>query len=392
MQSLKRLLLLVGLSLGSYCYGQHTSTTADVDIKSYSLYEKGAWKELIEYGKGAIATGTDFQLLRLRIAYAAFMLNNFSEAVNQYNAVLKSDSYNATARYYLWLSYTFLNQQNLADLQVKYLSREVIDAEKLKAVSFTGLGFEAGYKFTDLAERGNSTYARLDAVHRLGFGVNMHHAVGMYNQEISEPLFTSVRNNRNIAMNQREYYNNTTVSLNNRWQITGAYHYIHTPFNNFTFNNHVGLLGLSYFGGYYRVQINAIKATLTDSSRQQFDLKLGLFPRGNLDLYFYSTAMYSQNNTSQFNFKQVAGFKVLPKTWLEMNATFGKFRNLLENDGLYVYNAIDPNTFKGGASVYYTISAGLVANAVYTFEQRQVYSRTRNFNQHSIIGGLIWKL
>ncbi|WP_204268173.1 hypothetical protein, partial [Escherichia coli] len=68
----------------------------EVNTKSYALYEKSAWKELLLYGKEAITAKQDFKLLRLRLGYAAFMLGNYSEALNQYQQVLKNDSYNTT--------------------------------------------------------------------------------------------------------------------------------------------------------------------------------------------------------------------------------------------------------------------------------------------------------
>lgn len=69
----------------------------------------------------------------------------------------------------------------------------------------------------------------------------------------------------------------------------------------------------------------------------------------------------------------------------------GTFSNLLENDALYVYNAIDPNKFKGGVTSYITLTPNIIAQLGYTFEQRQLYNQSINYNQHSITGGISWK-
>jgi hypothetical protein len=275
---------------------------------------------------------------------------------------------------------------------VKYLSKEVIDANKLKPFAITGAGVESSYKISGNSLRGNALYGRADVVHRLGWKLSMQHSVAFYNQTISEPSFTAVRNNNNININQKEYYNRLTFAINNNLVLIGAYHYLHTPFNNYSYNNHVGLFGIKYLDGYFDLQANAITSRLTDSIGNQFEFKVGLHPLGNLNLYSYSTGIYSKRKTSQYNFKQVVGFKVLPKTWIEFNATFGKFRNLLENDALYVFNSIDMNNYKAGGTLYYTLGQRLLVSAMYTYEERQLFKRSQTFNQYSITGGLLWKM
>jgi hypothetical protein len=207
-----------------------------------------------------------------------------------------------------------------------------------------------------------------------------------------EPKLLAVINNRNIPVNQKEYYNRLVINLAPHWQFKTAYHYIYTPFNNFIYQNHAGMAGLRYHGNYFDLQADIIIARLTDSTQQQYELQLGLYPLGNLNLYAFSTAMIrNRNNASAFNFKQVIGFKLMKKLWLEGNATFGSFRNLFENDALYLFNAIDKNRIKSGVVLYYSIGSKISVQAGYTFEQREIYNTITTFNQHSITGGLSWK-
>jgi hypothetical protein len=392
MQPLKTIALLIGVLLFIHTTMAQTSLTYDeVNTKSYALYEKDSWKELLTYGKEAIQSNQDFTLLRLRMGYAAFMLNNFSEAINQYEHVLQNDSYNSTAHYYIWLCRKYLNQPELADAQVKYLSKEVIEQEKLKRLAFTQAGFELSLKQTDATERQNPTYARVDIGNRLGWNIHMLQSVATYQQTIGEPQLTTVTNNRNININQFEYYNKLTVNLNRKWQLIGAYHYVYTPFNNLVYNNHLGLLGVKYNSNYFNIQGDIIVGTVTDAPFQQINIQLGLYPLGNLNLYGFSTVYIRQNESSGTNFKQVIGFKINKNIWLEGNATLGMFQNLAENDAMYLYNAIDINKVKTGITGYFTLSKKCIAQLGYTFEQRQFYNKTTTFNQHSTTGGLSWK-
>ena len=391
MQGIKWILLLATAFASYASMAQAISKKDEVDIKSYALYEKGAWKELLQYGKDAVQ-GQDFVLLRLRMAYAAYMLGNFSEAIKQYDAVLQSDDENITAHYYIWLCRKYLNQTELAGTQIKYLSEEAVAEAKLKKVALTKAGIETSYKYTDTKPRGNSIYSRLDIGLGLGWNVNMIQSGGIYNQTISETQFQAVKDSNKIVINQKEYYNRTTINVNSNWQVKLAYHYLQTPFNNYSYNNHVGLFGIKYSGYYFDVQADAIYSKLTDSTHQQYDVKLGLYPMGNLNFYSFTTGSLRTYNGNQFNIKQVIGFKIMKNTWAEVNGTFGRFSNLMENDALYVYNAIDINKIKVGGVLYVTLSPHILAQAGYTFEQREFYNKTTSFNQHSITGGLSWKM
>ncbi len=391
MQPLKTIALFIGVLLNIHTMAQTSLTYDEVNTKSYALYEKASWKELLAYGKEAVEAKQDFTLLRLRMGYAAFMLNNFSEAINQYEHVLKNDSYNSTAHYYIWLCRKYLNQTELADAQVKYLSKEVIEKEKLKKIAFTNVGLELSVKQTDANSRQNPTYARLDLGNRFGWNVHMQQAVATYQQSIREPLLTTVISNNNININQFEYYNKLTVNLNSKWQLKGAYHFVYTPFNNLVYYNHLGMFGLKYNSNYFDVQADAVVGTVTDSTFQQYNFQLGIYPLGNLNLYGFSTVSLRQSGQTGTNFKQVIGVKLMKSFWVEGNATLGSFRNLAENDAMYLYNAIDMNKMKAGITGYLSLSKKCVAQLGYTYEQRELYKKTTTFNQHSITGGLSWK-
>ncbi len=392
MQGSKLILVSISMMLCFVLKAQESMTYREANDRSFILYEKAAWKELLQFGKTAIAAKQDFILLRLRMGYAAFMLSGYSEALQHYEAVLQKDTYNETARYYSWLSLQYLNRNELAGTHVRYFSRELLQKEKLKPVAFTGAGIESSFKNTGLSVRGSGWYNRIDLGLRLGWNLYMNQSVAMFNQTIGEPGLTAVINNRSININQKEYYNRLIFNAGRHWQVKGAYHYLYTPFNNFVYDNQAAMIALRYNGSYVNVQADAIVGNVTDTSQQQYNLHLEVYPRGNLSLYGISTAtIRNRNGQTGFNFKQVAGCRLFKNTWLEANATLGPFSNLFENDALYLYNAIDRNLFKGGATLYMAIRPTLLLQAGYTFEQRERFKTNNTFYQHSITGGLSWK-
>ena len=387
MQQLKIYLLCALAFIAITVSAQKPNNYDEVNIKSYSLYEKGAWKELISYGNESIANGQDFSLLRLRIGYAAFMTNNFSEAINAYEKVLENDSYNNTAHYYLWICRNYLNQPELADKHLAYLTADQLKKEKQNSYDFTGLGVETSFKSTDVSSRGNTWFNMLQVQNRFGWNVHMSQALSLFNQNVqlgTSPATTTI--------NQVEYYNKLTFNLSNNWQLKAAYHYTNTPINNTVYQNHSGLLGIKYASSYFDIQADGIYSKMYDSTISQFNCTVGYYPLGNQKLYGISTTTYRNRNTgSGFNFRQVLGGQLTKRIWLEGNVTLGSFQDLFENDGLYLYNAVDKNKYKAGVMSYITIGKNCLFEIGYTMEQRTLYSKTTTFNQNSITGGLKWK-
>jgi hypothetical protein len=382
--------LLVVLSLPIGLQAQQEFSYSSSDSISYALYQQGAWKELIQFGKASVAGGQDFPLLRQRLGYAAFMTQNYSACIQHYEQVLREDAYNQAAHTYIYWSRINLNQPEMARAEIKFMAAADIPLSEQKKSRVYSVGMEYSHKQTPVSERGNASYTRLLLGARLG-EVHMDQSLAFYKQTISEPLLTAVNNNNKIAINQVEYYNRIHINLDRHWQLKAAWHYLYTPFNNFKYNNNLLLAGIKYNGSYFDLQADAIVGKLTDTSLQQYNLQLGLYPLGNLKLYSFSTGMLSQQSGSAFNFKQVLGVQVSRAIWLEGNITAGRFHNLAENDALYVYHAIDPNTAKAGLTTYIMLKH-LQLQLGYTHEKRTLYGTTNTFNQQSITGGLIWKL
>lgn len=371
---------------------QEKQTTAEVDIKSYALYEQKDWAGLLAYGKSAIKTGVDFTYLRLRIAYASFMLEKYSEAIKHYNVVLKDDSNNETARYFTWLCRIYLNQDEIASAQISFFSEKLKSYINYKQNKVIGAGFESSYKSTNDTSRGNAFYFRTNLTNRIGARFNIALSAGYFGQTINEPAFASVENNTAIKIQVPEYHLKLMYNINGKWQLKSAYHYLNTAFNNYKYNNHIGLIGFVYYGAYAQLQVDANFGKLTDSSLQQYNFRLTVNPAGNMKLYFISIASVQSGSESAFVYKQVLGAKILKTAWLEGYANFGASRNLLENDILYVFNAVDRTLFKGGTTAYIGIKKNIYLQVGFQFEKREKYQSTNTFNQHSITGGLKWKL
>lgn len=388
----RRPIILTLLAAGPLLAAAQQPTYDEVATKSYALYQQGSWKELLHYGREAVRSGQDFVLLRLRLGYAAVQLHNWSEALRHYEAVLREDSHNETAWYYTWLCRSYLNQPAAAGNALAHLTREQRAKEGLKPVAITGVGLESSYKLTDVTLREDALYTRLDGDLRVGWRWNLRQSGALYHQQIGARQLTAVKNNNQIDIRQWEYYAQLSGGLSRHLEVKGSYHFLYTPFNNFIYYNHVGQLALKYYGSSWDLQLSGAYAQLTDSTLQQYDAQLSWYPLGNLDLYAIGSASWNSNGGGFAFGRTVLGGRVWKNTWLEGAATLGHFRNTLEKDAQYVYHAIDPNRQKMGITAYYLAGKALL-HAGYTYEERELAGYPNYvFHQHSITGGISWKL
>ena len=380
------------LSQSENLQAQDTLSTEYTDQHSYQLYLEGNWNQLIQFGNKAIEKGVDFTYLRLRLGYAAVQNKNYSEALKHYQHILNKDKYNETARYYVWYCREYLNQSEAAIYNVRYFSKETIQKEKLSKYKIKSLGIESSFKTTDNSNRGNSFYNRINLNTQLGWRFTMNQSAVVFNQTINEKFLTLVQRNDSIAIKQKEYYNLMSFNINHHLQLKAAYHYLYTPNNNIIYQNHISMIGMKYLGNHLNVQGSILLGKISDTGFKQYEIQADYFPSGNLNFYTSSNiSLREYAGDHQINMKQIVGLKLNKKWWLEGNVTIGKFSNRAENDGLYIYNAIDPNLAKAGLTVYYSPIKQLLLQIGTLAEKRELFYTNYIFNQHSINGGITWK-
>lgn len=375
-------------------YAQDFSNFEDVNNTTYSLFTLSKWDELLEYGNKAIEKKQDFLNLRLRLGYACISKQYYAKAIEHYKKALTYNKFDEIAHYYIWVCYSALNQESFAIQHYPFINQDVQKTLSLKKIALTAIGIEHSFKTTDVTTRNDAFYNRLSLNCRLGWQVNMQQSVAYYKQTISEPKLTLVENNNSININQVDYYNAINISLNKNLELKTAYHYIKTPFNNFSYSNHLGLIGIKFYGKSINWQGSFIQGTLVDSKINQYNLQSEYFPLGNNSLYGVSTLSYrSLDSSGNVNFKQVLGFKINKTTWLEANVTLGEANRYLENDALYVFNSIDPNMLKWGCNAYYFGGKHLKLQLGYTMEKRKLtlYNPQLFYFHHSLNGGISWK-
>jgi hypothetical protein len=324
----------------------------------------------------------------MRTGYAAFILGNYGQSLKQYQKVLDADPSNSIALYYAYLDNLYLNNATASRYYAGKLPAETKLSEKLSGFGLSGIETEFSYKMPTDTFRKNGQYARVGVNLHLGYKLELQQSVAMYNQTINEPALLSIANNRHINVDQKEYYGKLVFAPTGSVSVMGGVHYFYTPYNNKVYNNNIVFAGVKYTTPFVHVKAMANFGHITDSTYNQYDIALSVFPMGNTRIYSITRAAYGD----RFTLSEVAGFRPAKNIWVEGNVTLGHFNNLLENDALYVYNDIDEKQFKAGVSLYALLTKKLMLSMNYTFEQKlKFFTRAQYFYQYSITGGLTWK-
>lgn len=369
-------LLLVVLMTVSKAQSNYQAT----DSTSLVLFNTAEWQKLIVFGKKAINNGEDFPLLRLRVAYASFVRGNYVDALEQYNKVLANDKHNQIALYYAYLCNTYLNRPEYAGWLAASLDTDRVEGKPLRSFRMISAGAESGIKFTNIYERGNSSYSRVFIDFGLTHKLNLSTSFSYYTQPIHEDHIT-----------QPGYYARITYTPFKRYSFIGAYHYMRSDLRQLVYQNNVILLGVKYAGDAGDLQGDIIFSQIGDEKTRQYNMQFVKYLSGNLD--FYSISRFSLVDVlSEHNLvvQQLFGFKPIRKLWFEGVVTLGNQYNYAEANALYIYNGFDKTKFKAGANCYFLLKQHLLLGLNYTFERKSDNIFKFNYLQHSINGGITW--
>ena len=376
----KRLRLTALILIVFATVGKAQVSYQKTDSISLSLYNNAAWKELISFGEEAINNGNDFPLLRLRVGYAFFVSSNYCQALLQYDKVLQTDEHNQIAIYHAYLCNVYLNRLEDAGYLASYLRDKYVEGTLIKSFHPLAVGLETGLKFTNIYERGNSSFSRAFLNMRLNYKLSLSASFSYYNQPI-----------RNDNIEQPGYYAKLNYVPFRKINIIGAFHYMRSNLRAVIYANNVGLLGFRFADNQSDLQADFILSQIGDEKTRQYNLKFTRYLTGNLNLY--STSRISIVDVlADHNpvFQQLIGVKPIRNLWFEGFVTLGNQYNYAEGDAVYIYNGFDKTKFKAAGNCYFLLKQHLLLGLNYTFERKSDNIFRFNYLQHSINGGITW--
>lgn len=357
------------------------------DTITKQLFVDGKWDELIETGNNILKEKIDFETLRQRLGYAWLMKGNYLKSRLQYENALKFDKKDEISNLYLHYSGMYTGDEGVSRFYAGKLSPETRQEMKIKTFRWVdAVDVEYNYKTgSTLYTRSAPNYSRLGINTNLGFRVSLYQSISTFSQTYYN--VTDVR--------QNEYYALLSYNPTAAVSVHGGYHYLASTVDTADFRANMFFGKLAYkkhiFDG-------ALIGSLYSDSADKY-LQTGLHAGISLTplKYLYAqTTIYRLSNsiTSNWVYSGSVGLAPLRKWWIEASATLGNQKNFVDLNGIYVHNSADYSTSRVGGSLFFYPNKNLTLFGNYTYDTRFIsdYDMNVTYNQHSITGGIIWKL
>ena len=381
------LLILLLTSLTLSAQAQQLLNYQYVDSLTQALLTQQRWRALDSVGRAALAAGSDYPALRRRLGAGALATDHPAAALRYYGLALRQNPLDDEARAGLASAYLALNQSGPAALLAAALPAEARHALGLpQGRALALLEVETSVQVPTERRRGTGTYQRLGIGSRLGARLSLWQDVSYYGQtvELLAGMPPQVENHR---ISQGQYHALLTGQLSPRWQVKAGYDYITKDLG----RNHLGYLALAYARPAWVAQAGGYAGLITDTARTQLDLRLTVYPLGNLRLYgFGRGSMVRSRGHGYSNGLLGAGGRLRPWLWAEAWASAGTVPVLAEAEGTYVYNLLDPLGGRAAASLLILAPRRLRLRLVYAAEQRRFTDLSLNYTSYSYSAALAW--
>ncbi|HRZ98504.1 MAG TPA: hypothetical protein P5084_13185 [Paludibacter sp.] len=381
-------LMILFLLFSTAVYSQQTIDYKSIDSITWDYFQKYKWDELIKTGKEAIKNNIDFKYLRQRMGYAYFAKEDYYNAIKQYEKSLEFDSADELSHMYLYYAGLNTGNESMARYHAGKLSKEKRNELKIKIFRpIDAVDFEYNKKFNNNDLRSDPDYLRLGLNTQLGYRLNLYQSVSRYNQ-ITE-LTT--------AIEQDEYFGLLSWNILSKTNLSIGYHYVNTKVN--TETDSLKYPGNIWIGNinqsFSRLNVALFGSVFTNEfgTTTQLGTQIGVALPGKLKPYLTSS-VYNINeiDANRIVFSQKAGLFVFKKLWAEASVTLGNLNNYVDLNGLYFYNSLDQTTFRSGFSLFWYLNPHITVYSNYTYNKKLIIETLNNYNQHSITGGIVWKI
>ena len=359
-----------------------------VDSLSQALLAQQRWRALDSVGRAAMAQGSDYPALRRRLGAGALATGHLAAALRYYGPALHQNPLDEEARAGLAATYLAFNQPGPAALLAGRLGAETSRALGLPPPrALTELELEGSTLQTSDHRRGAGTYGRLGVGSRLSPRLTLSQDVSYYHQTVEFRRFGFPNGVEAHSINQGLYHALLTGQLAPRWQAKAGYDFITRDLG----SNHLGYLALAYARPVWTAQAGLYAGVVTDTARVQADLRLTVYPLGNLRLYGFGRGSLVRSVGRTYpNALLGAGGRLRPWLWAEAWGSAGAVPVLAEAEGTYVYNLLDPLGRRAAASLLILGPRRLRLRLVYGAEQRRITLINKDYSLSSFSAALAW--
>jgi tetratricopeptide (TPR) repeat protein len=430
-------------------YAQDQKSLPEVDRLTYVLYQQKNWDGLIAEGNKALGQGMDYYYLRVRLGIAYYEKQNYHLASRHFDKALEMNDAEDYVKEYLYYAYLFSGRQADAKALASnfpYSLRRKTDTDQWQFIE----GIDLAYNYTGISDPAfldNFTadvpldrdgaqfiprqhhYFFLGMKHHLSPRLSFYH--GYSNLQVSHLRYIQASNEASTESDfpsrLNQYYAAANLLIAKGLTLSGGIHFINSSYDAITqvvigspgrptirsvasrVNNNDLVAFASLYKSFDFITLGAsyYRGTVADFIQNQTDLRLILYPFGNLNLYTTTTASYQNQDFRDGNIinrtiiDQQVGAKVSNWLWAEAYGTFGELDNFFLKDGLVVFNRMDliKERFGGRLIILPTPKWSLTLDYTYMNNQSQFIQvpftgedfNQKNYQIHSITAISSWK-
>ena len=436
-----------------------------VDSVSYNFYINKKWDSLIHFGKKAIRENIDYFYLDYRIGVSYFEKKNYRKAIKYFENALKYNNDDNTTIEYLYYSYLLSNREPEAKLVYEKLPSSIKDSLRIKQKKLIDyVYFEAGPGLSnnenkngkidisgkeniygEIDKYNNFFYGHFGLAHSINKRISIYHGysnltidkqkeiwhgISSYNTYPNPPHLIDKVLTSKYKLNQNSYYLSSKIQLNKGFSLIPAFHFINDKYstvftiadsinspltdNNFrnisvNINNYIFSFNINKDYPLFNFGLIPSFSVFNKINFIQLGLNISYFPFGNTNLVLNTTLTglneIPNKNKQKANliFKESLVFKLLSKTWITLDGTFGDHSMYNENNGLLVYNTTDKIKYKCGINLLYLLTQKIELSLMYQLINKEndyfyymdssskIINKTY-YQNNLIIIGIKWKL
>ncbi len=446
--------ILIIIMYSATANAQEALNVQNIDTKTYNYFLKAQWDSLIFTGKNALDDGIDFYYLQLRIGIAYFNKKNYRKAIPYFEKSLEMALNKSLAIEYLYYSYLYGGATAAAGMLEEEFSDKILELKKIeKNKLFESIFVEGGYTETvDFEQEISFDYNGEQNIYgEFSLNKKLYYYSAGLTRRFSPRSYLSISFGQIKAANhqrisgyqiddkpfdntatQNQYYAAFAQILGKRMILDAAVNYL-TIDNNFHYvfydefwnptiklgtkslKNYVMLLGLQYKLRLFDLSFQYTLSNLNSEMQTQARLSAFYYPFGNLNLYIFSSVV-SHKQTESVSYGKVEekinsdvffqtkiGGKLFSDCWIEAGGLFRNVENYNESNAFLIYN--DATTIKKRYDLNLIFPFKKIEFSIrskYYLRQTSYLSyfdvgeddykyKNYQYNNYSIIGGLIWR-
>ena len=412
---------------------------AEVDKKSYELYQQQKWTELIEFANQSRQHGIDYFYLQARTGIAFYNLKKYRKSTEWFLKAWENDQAFEWLQEYLYYSLLYSGRSAEASKVADKFSvafKQKIYYQKMKPLR---AAFETGYSFNpDFDKLSNSTFdddlnvgndygeafflknyhfESVDYSHQIAPGAGINHNFTHLGITREEQVFWGERNSFPINIKQNQYFINPWFVLGKKWYVSpsatviwgnsdlvlgnydpNTFYTTSKKFSDFIFSASTW----SHFGNFSPgAEIN--RANIYDEGFTQLSGWITFYPLSNTNFYLTPRIYFKSDAENGFGYNTfgISGGVQLGPVHFYGQYLNGDMKNFIEPAGYVVSNFPGRSEQKIMGSIYFPVAKRYQFVIRYinqdVIEKYQVYTNTvpsnsleYKYTKHTLTAGISW--